>query len=467
MLKRMVSGIMLTLLLIGMLTLAFNIQPVEASGTIYIRADGSIDPTTANITSADNVTYYFTDNNYDSIVVERNDTIVDGNGYTVQGTGAFRSKGIYLSGISNVTIKNTNIKDFDYGVYLTSSSGNIIIGNNITNNNEEGIRIHFPSYFSSNNSISGNTITNTRVGINVAGCSDNSISGNTITNLSYGLFVFFSDANIIFSNNVVAYEEGIVLGISSSNNISKNNIATSSGFGFVIQGSFNTILENNITNNEDGIHLVSGPPNSFNNTVSGNNIANNTNGVHLKWIGAPIYDNTFYHNNFKNNSQQVKISGTSYHNTWDDGYPSGGNYWSDYEEKYPDAVDENQGENQDIPGSDGIWDHPYVIDENNADRYPYVNEKGWKTQTPEQAIRDLIDIVESMNLQQGIDNSLDAKLTAVLHALEALNADQRNDAINKLNAFINEVEAQRERKLTNEQADYLIAATQEIIDVID
>ena len=44
------SGIILTLLLsISMLTLAFDIQPVKASGTIYIRADGSIDPPTAPI----------------------------------------------------------------------------------------------------------------------------------------------------------------------------------------------------------------------------------------------------------------------------------------------------------------------------------------------------------------------------------------------------------------------------------
>jgi len=46
-LMKTVSGIMLTLILVSMLTLAFNVQPVEASGTIYIRADGSIDPPTA------------------------------------------------------------------------------------------------------------------------------------------------------------------------------------------------------------------------------------------------------------------------------------------------------------------------------------------------------------------------------------------------------------------------------------
>lgn len=47
--KRSLSGIMVILLLTGMLAWAFSIQPVGASGTIYIRADGSIDPSYAPI----------------------------------------------------------------------------------------------------------------------------------------------------------------------------------------------------------------------------------------------------------------------------------------------------------------------------------------------------------------------------------------------------------------------------------
>jgi hypothetical protein len=42
-----------------------------------------------------------------------------------------------------------------------------------------------------------------------------------------------------------------------------------------------------------------------------------------------------------------------------------GNYWSDYEEKYPDTAE--------IDGS-GIWGTPYVIDENNQDNYPIIPE---------------------------------------------------------------------------------------------
>jgi len=51
-------------------------------------------------------------------------------------------------------------------------------------------------------------------------------------------------------------------------------------------------------------------------------------------------------------------------NVWDDGYPSGGNYWSDYEDRYPDA---------DEMDNSGIWDTPYVIDSNDQDRYPLMN----------------------------------------------------------------------------------------------
>lgn len=81
-------------------------------------------------------------------------------------------------------------------------------------------------------------------------------------------------------------------------------------------------------------------------------------------------------------------------------------------------------------------------------------------------LEDLISNVEDMNLQQGIDNSLDAKLSAALDALESMNADKRNDAVNKLYALINEVEAQIEKKITNQQADHLMLEAQRIIDLI-
>jgi len=237
--KKAASEILLTLLLTSMLTLAFNIQPAKAAGTIYIRADGSIDPPTAPISTADNVTYTFTDNIYDSIVVERDDIVVDGAGYTVTGSGS--GEGITLAGRSNVTVRNMTIKNFNTGIQLDSSSSNTLSGNNVTADNGTGI------YLSDS--------------------SDNTLSGNKVTNNLVGIWLEYS---------------------------SKNNV--------------------------------------------------------------------FYHNNFINSTQHVQVMTPSYANSWDDGYPSGGNYWSDY-----NGTDSN---------NDGIGDTPYVIDAQNQDNYPLVHPYG-------------------------------------------------------------------------------------------
>lgn len=83
--------------------------------------------------------------------------------------------------------------------------------------------------------------------------------------------------------------------------------------------------------------------------------------------------------------------------------------------------------------------------------------------TPEQLIQDLIDYVNTLNLDQGIDNSLDAKLQNARDALEAANAGQRQDAVNKMNAFISAVEAQSGKAIPSEDADDLIDLAVDII----
>ena len=81
-------------------------------------------------------------------------------------------------------------------------------------------------------------------------------------------------------------------------------------------------------------------------------------------------------------------------------------------------------------------------------------------QTPAEATADLITLVESFELHQGTENALTSKLENAIDALEKGNEDS---ASGKLNAFINQVEAQRGKKLTNEQADTLIALAQVIL----
>jgi len=101
--------------------------------------------------------------------------------------------------------------------------------------------------------------------------------------------------------------------------------------------------------------------------------------------------------------------------------------------------------------------------ESNATRI-YLAESG--SSSPEQLLEQLIVEVEILNLNKGIDNSLDSKLQNVLDALEATNAGQRQDAVNKMNAFISAVEAQRDKAITSGQADHLIGLAQGIIDML-
>jgi parallel beta-helix repeat protein len=379
--KRAVSGTLLTLLLAGILTLVLNVQPVKANGTIYIRADGSIDLPTANITTSDYVTYTFIGNITDLIIVERSNIIIDGNGYMLQGSGS--GNGFYWSGINNVTIRNTNIKNFQYGIYLLESSNSSISGNNITANYAYGIALGYSSNSSisgnnvtanngdgiwlsssSNNSIYGNNIANNMMGIWLGYSSNSSISGNNITaNSYYGIGLYSSsNYNSISGNNVTANNgDGIGLYSSSNyNSISENNIANNSvGIGLFSSSNYNSISENNITNNHHGIGLFS----SSNSSISENNITNNYYGI---WHEASS-DNSIYHNHLVNNTLQVVIAYPGYTSVWDDGYPSGGNYWSDYS-----GVDSN---------GDGIGDTPYIFD-SSQDRYPLMNPGNLDTTSP-------------------------------------------------------------------------------------
>jgi FIMAH domain-containing protein len=78
-------------------------------------------------------------------------------------------------------------------------------------------------------------------------------------------------------------------------------------------------------------------------------------------------------------------------------------------------------------------------------------------------LQALIQVVTNLNKKQGITNSLDAKLQNAQAALTSAKAGQRQNAINQLQAFINEVNAQRGKALSIVQADLLVKMASEII----
>lgn len=132
-------------------------------------------------------------------------------------------------------------------------------------------------------------------------------------------------------------------------------------------GDVITILADNV--NVSGFTIKDGAGikiTSDSNTIIGNNFINNSYGV---WSSG--YNNKIYNNNFMINTQSAYDEGI---NIWDNGYPSGGNYWDVYDESSEGAYDNN---------SDGIVDTPYdIFGGGNQDRYPFINQSGWKISIP-------------------------------------------------------------------------------------
>jgi len=196
-------------------------------------------------------------------------------------------------------------------------------------------------------------------------------NGHAVTN---GYISTYDVSNDTVKNFVIT---GGTFGIAFSGTscVIANNTITGTGNGVMsmvnptaaigVTGDSNIIIGNILANNYVGIDFFEGD----NNTVIGNTIENNRS-PYVSVAAIEFWDssyNTIYHNNFINNSRQADDSLGC---VWDAGYPLGGNYWSDYQKRYPNAAE--------IDNS-GIGDTPYVmktwyrqLDSQNQDRYPLL-----------------------------------------------------------------------------------------------
>ncbi|MHC4153844.1 MAG: right-handed parallel beta-helix repeat-containing protein [Planctomycetota bacterium] len=144
-----------------------------------------------------NRVYTLTGNVSGSIVVDESDLTLDGAGYTVTGTGL--GNGIYLYAITGVTVENVTVQEFETGIYLALSHGNVLTCNTLSSNNPSGIWLDY----SSNNTLNGNTASGSHEGIRINNGNGNTVMENTMSGNDNGIGLWSANNNQVYGNNFV------------------------------------------------------------------------------------------------------------------------------------------------------------------------------------------------------------------------------------------------------------------------
>jgi len=272
---------------------------------------------------------------------------------------------VILANSMNVHVEGLNTSDASVGIELGFSSYNVIAGNNVSNN-RHGIALTH----SHDNLITDNLLySNEEVGIDWLLSYGDTVSNNTISDSLFGMVIHVTSSLTMTGNTMI--RTGMMLDgwavrqwnsheIDASNTVNGRPVCywKDRQGGTTPPGAGQVILANSTRVSVSGHYVKKASVGiqlgfSSNNTVTNSTFSDNYYGAMLE----DSRDNTFYHNNFIDNEEQLYLAGG---NTWDNGYPEGGNYWSDYR-----GSDHKSGPNQDIGGSDGIGDTPY------PESYPY------------------------------------------------------------------------------------------------
>jgi parallel beta-helix repeat protein len=323
--KKTLSGLMLTLLLLSMLMLTFNVQLVKAEPTtIIVPDDYRFIQEAINAAKAGDTIYVRAGVYYEALVVNKSITIMGQDRETTI-IDALDVDYVICMETNNVSLTGFTIRNAKYGIHIPRRDFNIIYGN---------------------------IITDTQRAVFIENGGDwNIISANMIINNAVGVYILVNEYRATGNYNVI-----------SENLIINNNRGIELSAEYIGSVIYNKISKNIIGNNTQGIALFQSYYGSCAyNEISENIIMDNERGIYF----SQTSDNKIFHNDFIKNAKQVGIWDAA--NIWNDDYPSGGNYWSDYT-----GLDEKSGPNQNVIGSDGIGDTPYPIDGKNKDAYPLV-----------------------------------------------------------------------------------------------
>jgi len=327
--KRLLTAVFISALLLSAIAgtqfvnvVPANFFPEPIPQGIRIESDGSVNGTTDKILRDGN-TYTLTDNIYDTIVVLRDNIVIDGAGHILQGNG--NSTGIFLQDRNSVTIKNMEIRNFYCGILLTwedmtkGSRNNNVSGNTITGNTF-GITLDRET---GNNFVYDNSITNNSYGIYIVHSPGNVLKNNHLKDNQYNLWVYvetsvqpshfvndIDDSNTIDGKPIyywvgqhdrtVPSDAGYVALVSCYRITVQNLNLANNGQGVLLVSTNNSLItKNHMPNNDYGIAVYSPYAQCMNNTITENEIVGNTKDGVFTWgsIGSNITKNYIANNN--------------------------------------------------------------------------------------------------------------------------------------------------------------------------
>ncbi|MFA6566362.1 MAG: NosD domain-containing protein, partial [Candidatus Paceibacterota bacterium] len=369
----------------------------------------------------------------ETVQIDSDGITLDGNGHAIISAEPSVFFAGVLVGVTGVTVKNLNIANFMYGMYL-DGSGNIIRDNTVSNNSMSGIWLMYRSFDNRilNNILKENGYLDLDMSVStvpvLTGC-NNIVTGN----ISSGdRPIGFFNAATILSNRT--FSELILCNADHSNisNVTVNGSDGKQNNGFLMfhtdHSNFTDIASNgnfhgaylnnshsntvkNITSTNDiwSIFLDNSDSNGIKNisasgdvsmlfwSADGNDLdgatlvggannadfhESNSNRIHnFTFSGwCNIYNNDegantgnlFYNNSFVQSCRTHGMTGNSFNLA----KPIGGNYWSEYDTPEEGCNDAN---------NDGFCDAPYVIPDtygggsDSRDNLPWMRRDGWKT----------------------------------------------------------------------------------------
>jgi len=257
---------------------------------------------------------------------------------------------VLLINSTDILIQDLNLSNNVQNIFLLASN-DTMIANNSVSNSIYGIDVGWfgwldsntsiPSYFYSfNTTVKGNMLVNNGVGIRFLESDNSTILNNTLHRNPLGILA--DTSNSVISKNVVVASD-VAAGFSGPGpdlfpfyypewqwERSRELMQYEFG-GIIVGGDYNVVYGNTVMNSSIGIFLCDQIRNIWG------------------------YGCIVFHNNLINNTRQA-LPAPRAPNYWNNDYPSGGNYWSNY-----NGTDFYSGPYRNETSSDGICDQAFLV----------------------------------------------------------------------------------------------------------